>query len=104
MIPNLHLCHFKLSHIKYLQAIELGMSGMASGFLTLHEPFNAWDKLDGYAGFVSSHLYFCGFYDEYVEKYTCQMDQRMAMLPLHAPSIDHSNKVCILDIINITFC
>jgi hypothetical protein len=95
MIRTFHLRRFEQRHAQYLEMIELRLPYVSSGFLALHEPFGAWDNPDGYAGFVPSHTYFRGFYDCLIERYSGQIDQKMAMNPLRKASLDHSHKVCI---------
>jgi hypothetical protein len=94
MIRTLHLHRFELSHVQYLQTVELLLPYVSSGFVAVHEPFSAWDDPDGYAGFVPANMYFRGFYDSLIERHSTQIDQKMAMNSLHKASIDHSHKVC----------
>jgi len=58
-----------------------------------HLRFSLWDDRDGYAGYVPSACYFCGFYNMYLEWHAAEMDQNMSMLSTHILSIDHSFKV-----------
>ena len=89
----LHLRQFELRHVQFLQMVELRLPYISSGIVSLHEPFGEWDDLDGYAGFVLSNMYFHGFYDSLIKRYSLQIDQKMAMNPLRKASVDHSHKV-----------
>ena len=67
----------------------------ATGILALHKPFRTWGDVEGYAGFVPSHRYFCAFYNTLIERHAPEIDQHMAMLPADILCIDHSFKVCL---------
>ena len=93
MIRRLHICQYEQLHISYLEMVKSRSVAVSNGFLSKHLPFGAWNNVDGYAGFVPSHTYFCYFYDMLIEKHATKIDQHMAMLSAWVLCIDHSFKV-----------
>lgn len=93
MLQTFHYRHYDNLHLQYLQMVKIRKESPIFKLMGQLPAFGLFNDRNGYAGFVPSPLYFCMFYERFMDQHAEEMDQHMSMLTARILSIDHSHKV-----------